>query len=62
MRLKNLPRTVLSEESECGEFLKEERGGIYQKESVSYIPCIFRGKQGTAWIFYPCIKAVVGQG
>ena len=43
-------------------FFKEERGGIYQKESVSYIPCVFRGKQGNAWIFYPCIKAVVSQG
>ncbi|NBH27397.1 hypothetical protein D3Z60_16805 [Lachnospiraceae bacterium] len=43
-------------------FFKEECGGIYPKEPVSYIPCVFRGKQGTAWIFYPCIKAFVSQG
>lgn len=30
--------------SGCGEFFKEECGGIYEKEPVSYIPCVFRGK------------------
>lgn len=30
----------MPEESGCGEFFKEERGGIYQKEPVSYIPMI----------------------
>ena len=43
-------------------FFKEECGGIYQKEPVSYISCVFRGNQGTAWIFYPCVKAFVSQG
>ncbi len=37
-------RFFLSKESGCGQFFKEERGGIYQKELVSYIPCVFRGK------------------
>ena len=52
----------MSEESGCGEFLKKECGGIYQKESVSYIPCVFGESKELLGYFTLALKPLSVRG